>query len=372
MKYYIVAGEASGDLHASNLMKALKQKDAHAQFRFWGGDLMLQQGGEMVKHYRDLAFMGFVEVLLNLKTVLGNISFCKKDIVMWKPDVLILVDYPGFNLRIAEFAHNKGVRVVYYISPKVWAWKKGRVKTIKKVVDKMLVIFPFEEAFYKKYNMQVDYVGNPLLDAIQDEKFVSKASFCKQFNLSQKPIIALLPGSRKQEVSRILSIMLQVVPLFKEWQFVIAGVSSLGTEFYKKYLPDQSVRVVFNQTHQIVRHANAALVTSGTATLETALLGTPQVVCYAGGYLSYQIARRVISVKYISLVNLIMDKPVVKELIQKELNSKNLSLELNLILNDEAYREQQLKNYHKLREVLGNSGASVKTAEAIENMFENY
>jgi len=369
LKYYIIAGEASGDLHASNLMKAIKQKDTHAGFRFWGGDLMLAQGGELVKHYHDLAFMGFVEVLLNLKTILGNISFCKKDIESWNPDVLVLVDYPGFNLRIAKFAHAKGIKVAYYISPKVWAWKKGRVKTIKKVVDKMLVIFPFEKAFYANYDMEVEFVGNPLLDALQDEQHQSKAIFYRQFDLPDKPLIALLPGSRKQEVSRMLSVMLQVVPLFKNYQFVIAGVPSLGMAFYTKFLDGDSVKVIFQQTHQIVHHAEAALVTSGTATLETALIDTPQVVCYKANVLSYQIAKRVIKVKYISLVNLIMDKPVVKELIQNDLNVQKLSSELNKLLNNNAYRNKQLSDYKQLRQLLGNSGASAKAAEAIYKLI---
>ncbi len=365
MKYYIIAGEASGDLHASNLMKALKQQDANADFRFWGGDLMAKQGGRMVKHYRDLAFMGLTEVLVNIKTILKNISLCKKDMVSWHPDVLILVDYPGFNLRMAKFAHQKGIKVVYYISPKVWAWKKGRVKTIKKVVDKMLVIFPFEKAFYKKQGMEVDFVGNPLPDALAEEKHDSKEIFCRQHNLTGKPIIALLPGSRKQEVSRILSVMLQMVPLHKDYQFVIAGVPSLGMDFYNKYLLNKQVKVIFNQTHQIVRHAEAALVTSGTATLETALIGMPQVVCYKTGFITYTAARWFVRVKYISLVNLIMDKPVVKELIQSDLNVKALDEELNLLLNNQAYRKQQLANYNTLRNLLGQTGASKNAARAI-------
>ncbi len=365
MKYYIIAGEASGDLHASNLMKALKQQDANADFRFWGGDLMAKQGGRMVKHYRDLAFMGLTEVLVNIKTILKNISLCKKDMVSWQPDVLILVDYPGFNLRMAKFAHQKGIKVVYYISPKVWAWKKGRVKTIKKVVDKMLVIFPFEKAFYKKQGMEVDFVGNPLPDALAEEKHDSKEIFCRQHNLTGKPIIALLPGSRKQEVSRILSVMLQMVPLHKDYQFVIAGVPSLGMDFYNKYLLNKQVKVIFNQTHQIVRHAEAALVTSGTATLETALIGMPQVVCYKTGFITYTAARWFVRVKYISLVNLIMDKPVVKELIQSDLNVKALDEELNLLLNNQAYRKQQLANYNTLRNLLGQTGASKNAARAI-------
>jgi len=370
LRYYIIAGEASGDLHASNLMKALKQKDANAEFRFWGGDLMQEQGGKLVKHYRDLAFMGIAEVLLNIKAIINNLSVCKNDVVSWRPDVLVLVDYPGFNLRIAKFAHKKGIKVVYYISPKVWAWKKGRVKTIKKVVDKMLVIFPFEIKFYARHHMKVDFVGNPLLDSLQDEEYESKKSFCKKFNLSEKPIIALLPGSRKQEVSRMLSVMLQVAPVFSEYQFVIAGVPSLGMEFYTKYLDGNSVKVIFQQTHQIVHHAEAALVTSGTATLETALIGTPQVVCYKTSAITYQAARMLVKVKYISLVNLIMDKPVVKELIQNDLNVQELSSELNKILNDNAHRNKQLSDYNQLRQLLGNSGASAKAAEAIFKLIK--
>ena len=365
MKYYIIAGEASGDLHASNLMKSIHQKDANAEFRFWGGDLMQQQGGELVKHYSDLAFMGFLEVVMNLQTILGNLSFCKKDIVSWKPDVLILVDYPGFNLRIAEFAHQKGIKVVYYISPQVWAWKRGRVKKIKKVVDKMLVILPFEKAFYSGYGLDVDFVGHPLLDAIQQEQHLSKADFLKQNGLPNKPIIALLPGSRKQEVSKMLEVMLQVVPAFQQYEFIIAGMPSLGKDFYQPFLNNNSVKVIFNQTHDILYHADAALVTSGTATLETALIGTPEVVCYKGNQLSYEIAKRVIKVKYISLVNLIMDKQVVKELIQNDFTAENLKGELNFLLNDQLYREQQIADYDKLREKLGKSGASEKAAEMI-------
>jgi len=368
VKYYIIAGEASGDLHASNLMKAIQQKDADADFRFWGGDLMQQVGGNLVKHFRDLAFMGFVEVLLNLRTILKNISFCKKDIVSWNPDVLILVDYPGFNLRIAEFAHQKGLKVIYYISPQVWAWKKGRVKTIKKVVDKMLVILPFEKDFYAGYGTEVDFVGHPLLDALQQEKHLPKKQFQKQNNLPDKPIIALLPGRRKQEVAKMLEVMLQNVALFPKYEFVIAGVSTVGKEFYNQFLINDSVKVLFNQTHDILYHADAAMVTSGTATLETALIGTPEVVCYRGNRLSYEIARRIIKVKYISLVNLIMDKLVVKELIQDELTPSNLKNELEKLLNNRFYREKQLSDYNNLREKLGKSGASIKAAQIINNL----
>jgi len=365
VKYYIIAGEASGDLHASNLMKAIKQKDADAEFRFWGGDLMQQQGGNLVKHYRDLAFMGFAEVLMNLRTIFGNISFCKKDIVWWNPDVLILVDYPGFNLRIAEFAHKKGFRVVYYISPQVWAWKRGRVKKIKKVVDKMLVILPFEQEFYAGYGMKVSFVGHPLPDALQQEKHLPKKEFLKENSLPDKPVIALLPGSRKQEVAKMLRIMLQTVSHFPNYEFIIAGVPTLGKQFYNEFLVNDSVKVIFNKTHDILFHADAALVTSGTATLETALIGTPQVVCYKGNWLSYNIAKQVIKVKYISLVNLIMDRLVVKELIQHELTAENLISELNLLLSNKKFRQKQLADYDELRAILGKSGASEKAAEII-------
>ncbi len=369
MKYYIIAGEASGDLHASNLIKAIKQKDAEAEFRFWGGDLMRQQGGSLVKHYRDLAFMGFAEVIMNLRTILGNISFCKKDIISWNPDVLILVDYPGFNLRIAEFAHKKGFKVVYYISPQVWAWKRGRVKKIKKVVDKMLVILPFEKEFYAGYGMDVSFTGHPLLDALQQEDHLSKDEFLEKNNLPEKPIIALLPGSRKQEVSKMLRVMLQTVSKLPGYEFVIAGVPTLGEEFYNTFLINDSVKVLFNKTHNILYHADAALVTSGTATLETALIGTPEVVCYKGNWLSYKIAKQVIKVKYISLVNLIMDRMVVKELIQHELTVDNLVKELNLLLNDTEYRQKQLSDYNELREILGKSGASEKAAAIIADFL---
>ncbi len=369
MKYYIIAGEASGDLHASNLMKAIVQQDEKAEFRFWGGDLMQQQGGTMVKHYRDLAFMGFAEVLFNLRTILGNIAFCKKDIVSWNPDVLVLVDYPGFNLRIAEFAHKKGFKVVYYISPQVWAWKRGRVKKIKKFVDRMLVILPFEKEFYARYGMEVDFTGHPLLDALNHEKYPPKQLFLKQNNLPDKPVIALLPGSRKQEVAKMLRIMSGVVPHFNNHQFIIAGVQSLGKDYYNRFLVNDAVKVIFNQTHNILHFADAALVTSGTATLETALIGTPEVVCYKGNRLSYEIAKRVIKVEYISLVNLIMEKPVVKELIQHQLTIANLKTELDLILNNKNNRQRILSDYETLKAKLGQSGASEKAARIIYKLI---
>jgi len=365
MRYYIIAGEASGDLHASNLMLALKSLDPNSEFRIWGGDLMKSAGGEIVKHYSDLAYMGFVEVFRNFSTIMDNIAFCKQDILEYKPDTLILVDYPGFNLRIAEFAHEKGLRVIYYISPQVWAWKKSRVKKIRRVVDKMLVILPFEKEFYKKYNVDVEFVGHPLLDSLAKEKHTSKEDFYQKCNLDQKPIIALLPGSRKQEVTRMLKIMLEIVPEFNQYQFVVAGVGTITHQYYQSVIDNAPVKILMNKTHDIVHHARAALVTSGTATLETALIGTPEVVCYRGSRISFAIARRLVHVKYISLVNLIMDKPVVKELIQNDLKKKNLVAELNKLLNDQPTIKKIESDYKLLKEKLGKAGASEKAARII-------
>ncbi|RLD36927.1 MAG: lipid-A-disaccharide synthase [Bacteroidetes bacterium] len=364
MKYYIIAGEASGDLHASNLIRALKKQDADADIRAWGGDLMEEQGVKLVKHYRDLAFMGFVEVLFNLRTIFKNIRFCKKDILEWKPDVLILVDYPGFNLRIAEFAHKKGLKVIYYISPQVWAWKKSRVYAIKKHVDKMLVILPFEKDFYADYGYPVEFVGHPLLDALPTE-LSSKELFIKENALSDKPIIALLPGSRKQEIRKMLKIMLGVIDSFSTYQFVIAGAPSIDESFYNEIIGKRDVAFVKNNTQELLLASTAALVTSGTATLETALLNIPEVVCYKGSNISYQIAKRLVDIKYISLVNLIMDKEVVKELIQGELTSGSLKLELNKILPNAERRKRVIADYQKLKLRLGKGGASAKAASSI-------
>lgn len=364
MKYYIIAGEASGDLHGSNLMKALKQKDSTAEFRFWGGDLMAQQGGTLVKHYRDLAFMGFLEVAMNLRTILNNIKFCKEDIKNNRPDVLVLVDYPGFNLRIAKFAKELGIKVVYYISPQLWAWKEGRVEIIKKYVDEMMVILPFEEDFYTKHGVHSHFVGHPLLDAISTLQNIDVEVFKKENNLNEKEIIALLPGSRKQEVEKMLEMMLSVRPYFKEYQFVIAGAPSLPKEFYQNYV-DENVHFVSNKTYDLLRCSKAALVTSGTATLETALLNIPEVVCYRGSKISYAIAKRLVkNIKYISLVNLIMDREVVKELIQNDLNTNNLVEELKKILETDK-RAQLLRDYESLREKLGGKGASENAADVI-------
>jgi len=364
MKYYIIAGEASGDLHGSNLMKSLKKKDSNAEFRFWGGDLMEKQGGTLVKHYRDLAFMGFLEVAMNLKTILNNIKFCKADIKNNKPDVLILIDYPGFNLRIAKFAKSLGIKVVYYISPQLWAWKESRVEIIKKYVDEMMVILPFEKDFYQKHDVKSHFVGHPLLDAISTLQEIDSESFKKENGLNAKEIIALLPGSRKQEVEKMLEIMLSVRPYFKECQFVIAGAPSLDKEFYQKYV-DENVHFVSNKTYDLLRCSKAALVTSGTATLETALLNVPEVVCYRGSKISYAIAKRLVKhIKYISLVNLIMDREVVKELIQNELNTKNLVEQLKSILEGEK-RNLMLEEFEILRSKLGGKGASDNAADII-------
>ena len=366
MKYYIIAGEASGDLHGANLIASLKKKDSRAKIRAWGGNLMKKQGATLVKHYRDLAFMGFVEVLLHLRTILKNLSFCKRDIMRFKPDAIILIDYPGFNMKIAKFAHKHNIKVYYYISPQVWAWKKRRVHTIRKVVDKMLVILPFEKDFYDEYHVDAHFVGHPLLDELSKVRYINKNNFVKQNKLnSKKEIIALLPGSRKQEVGRMLEVMLRVVDKFPEYQFVIGCAPSLPEEYYKSLIGNENVQLVFNKTYQLLQVASAALVTSGTATLETALFYVPEVVCYKGNKISYLIAKNLIKVKYISLVNLIMDKLVVKELIQNDLTPENVEVELKQLLTNHKVQRQLLDDYEELRYKLGNAGASNKAAAII-------
>ena len=366
MKYYIIAGEASGDLHASNLVAEIKKKDKKAEFRGCGGDLMKAQGVDLLKHYRMMAYMGFVEVAVNLRKVLRNIAQCKKDILEYQPDVLILVDYPGFNLRIADFAHEKGFKVLYYISPQVWAWKRRRVLKIKKTVDKMLVIFPFEEEFYKNYGVDVTYVGNPLLDELAKFGTANRSIFLRRNSLGEKrEIIALLPGSRKQEVKRMLPEMLKVIPDFPEYQFVIAGLSSIGKDFYKNLMGNADAFLIEDQTYELLQNSSAAVVTSGTATLEAALFTVPEVVCYKANYLSYLIAKWLIKVKYISLVNLVMDKEVVKELIQNEMNKVNIAKALASVLRNGKRQRQILEDYDELCERLGNAGASEMAAEAI-------
>ena len=365
MKYYIISGEASGDLHGSNLMKALYEKDANAEIRFWGGDLMQQVGGTLVKHYRELAFMGFAEVLMNLRTIFKNISFCKKDILEFKPDTLILIDYPGFNMRIAEFAKKQKIKVHYYISPQIWAWKENRIKKIKRDVDEMSVILPFEKDFYeKKHHFPVHFVGHPLIDAISNRKQVDVDTFKSENNLSKKPIIALLPGSRKQEIKKMLSIMVQMADKFQAYQFIIAGAPSQDFKFYQHFINKENVKFISNKTYDLLSVSYAAIVTSGTATLETALFKVPEIVCYKTSWLSYQIGKRLVDLKYISLVNLIMDKEVVKELIQHEFNKENLEKELYNILEGKK-RDELFLNYFELEKKLGGKGASKKVAELI-------
>lgn len=365
MKYYLIAGEASGDLHGANLMKAIQEQDTQASFRFWGGDLMAAVGGTEVKHYRELAFMGFAEVLFNLRTILKNITFCKNDIEAFNPDVIIFIDYPGFNLRIAKWAKKKGLATHYYISPQIWAWKEGRIKEIKRDVDAMYVILPFEKEFYEnKHNYPVHFVGHPLIDAISHRAQVDPAHFRKEHQLDTKPIIALLPGSRKQEISKMLEIMLSVVESYPDYQFVIAGAPSQEASFYAPFIKKQNVHLLLNKTYDLLSVSHAALVTSGTATLETGLFKVPQVVCYKGNRISYEIAKRVIKLKYISLVNLILDKEVVTELIQTDFNKKRLKEELDKIL-DPYHRATLFLEYYDLEQKLGGKGASKKTATLI-------
>jgi lipid-A-disaccharide synthase len=366
MKYYIIAGEASGDLHASNLVAEIKKKDKKAEFRGCGGDLMKAQGVELLKHYRTMAYMGFVEVAVNLRKVLGNIAQCKKDIVDYHPDVVILVDYPGFNLRIADFAHENGFKVVYYISPQIWAWKRRRVHKIKKSVDKMLVILPFEEEFYRRYGVDVTFVGNPLLDELAKVGTGNRSIFLRRNSLGERrEIIALLPGSRRQEVKRILPIMIRVASHFPDYQFVIAGISSLDKSLYKDIMGQSDVFFVENQTYELLQNSSAALVTSGTATLETALFSIPEVVCYKATDFSYRLAKWMIKVKFISLVNLIMDREVVKELIQGDMNEDNLVKELDQLLHNGKRQRKLLEDYEELKDKLGNVGASEKAAGII-------
>lgn len=363
MRYYIISGEASGDLHASNLIRHLKQKDADIQIRAWGGDLMQAQGATLVKHYKELAFMGFLEVLLNLKTILGNIRLCKNDILDYQPDALILVDYPGFNMRIAKFAKAHNIPVYYYISPQVWAWKKNRVYEIKKYVTKLYSILPFEQDFYAQYNYKVEYLGHPLLDAISNYRKEHKSD-AHQWKQEGRPLVALLPGSRAQELNKMLLKMLEVEKQFPECDFVIAGVQALGENFYQPFLKGSNIILEFNKTYQLLEEADAALVSSGTATLETALFNVPQVVCYQTSWLSYKIAKILVDIKYISLVNLISDQEIVKELIQEELTVTNMILELKRILSVDGASKMQTEYAH-LHNLLCGIGASQRVAESI-------
>jgi lipid-A-disaccharide synthase len=364
MKYYIIAGEASGDLHGGNLIAAIKKADSAANIRCWGGDKMQAAGGTLVKHYRDLAFMGFIEVVRHLGTILNNIQFCKKDINEFNPDVVVFIDYPGFNLRVAKWARAEGYKTAYYISPQVWAWKESRVYQIKRDIDTMLVILPFEADFYKKYSMEVTYVGHPLLEEVG-----RKLSAPINTDLKQgKPVIALLPGSRAQEIRMKLPEMLKMVPKFPDYDFVIAMAPSQPESLYLELTRGTSVRMVAGSTYDLLRCASAALVTSGTATLETALFGVPQVVCYKGNALSFWIAKRLVKVKYISLVNLITDKATVTELIQDDLNEQNLQQALTSLLQDGPAKQQLQKDYAALWQLLGTGKASQMAATAICNL----
>lgn len=384
-RIYIIAGEASGDLHGGNLVRGLfEQAAASGKFtsgqrpvgeaqvrsgpansplaiRAWGGDRMAAAGAEVVKHYRELAFMGFTQVIMNLRTILRNIDACKRDIEAFKPDALILIDYPGFNLRIAEWAHGKGIPVHYYISPQVWAWKKGRVRTIKRVVDRMYCILPFEQEWYASHGVKVDFVGHPLLDAIEQE---GRSALLPLPGDDGRPVVALLPGSRRQEISRVLPMMVEAAKGFPHARFVLAAAPSVPDEAYAA-LRGSGITIVKGRTYDVLRQSRAALVTSGTATLETALFRVPEVVCYSSGALNVWIAKRLVDIKYISLVNLIMDREVVRELIQADLNLKALCAELEKLLADGAARERMLAEFDALREKLGGPGASARVASSV-------
>lgn len=358
MKLYLIAGEASGDLHGANLIKALKRQAPNLDCRAWGGDLMRDAGAEVVKHYRDLAFMGFVEVLMNIRTISKNLAFCKSDIADYAPDAVVMIDYPGFNLRIATWCREQGIPVLYYISPQIWAWKEGRIKRIKRDVTKMFVILPFEKAFYAKHGMEVEFVGHPLLDVIEPSAQAKKEK-------SGKPRIALLPGSRKQEIKTMLPVMLEVIERRGDCDFVIAGAPGQTPEFYHQVTGRTDLPLVFGRTYALFGECDAALVTSGTATLEAALHGIPLAVCYKGSAISYAIARRIVKIRFISLVNLILDREAVKELIQYAMNVEAVGEELERLLHDPSKRNQQFAAFNELREMLGGAGASERAAEGM-------
>jgi lipid-A-disaccharide synthase len=365
MKYYIIAGEASGDLHGSDLINGLKQADPHAEIRAWGGDRMAANGATLVKHYKDAAVMGFVEVLLQLPKVLRNIRFCKRDILAFRPDVVILIDYPGFNFRIARFAKKRGLKVFYYIAPKVWAWKEHRVKRLQQDVDKLFVIFPFEKAYFKKWGIEAFYAGNPLVDTVNEQlkEQAPVAVFRQRNHLPDKPIIAVLPGSRRMEINYVLPRVIPMAERFPDYQFVIAGAPAIDRPVYEKYLRHAAFRLVENQTYELLSHAAAAIVASGTATLEAALIGTPQIVCYGGNEISFQIAKRLVRIKFISLVNIIMNRDVVRELVQHDLCAENLYDELQALLPNGSKRTVQLNDYAELRNLLGEKGAAKRIAQ---------
>ncbi|MEN8116190.1 MAG: lipid-A-disaccharide synthase [Bacteroidota bacterium] len=375
MRYYIVAGEASGDLHGSNLMKELKIADNNAEFRFFGGDLMKEVGGELVKHYREMAFMGILNVLLNIKTIKRNLDLCKHDLLAYQPDAVILIDYPSFNFRIAEFAKNNGIKVFYYISPKLWAWKEYRVKHVRSFVDEMFTILPFETEFYQKHGIDVNYVGNPILDSIKEFKSraITKEEFREKYNLDERPIIALLSGSRIQEIKNTLPVMKKAVAGYSDYQVVVTGVSSVDKKVYDKILTGSNIKLVFNATYNVLTHAHTAMVASGTAALETALFNIPQVVMYKmeGGLLLDVIMRNfVLKTQWVSLPNIILQKSTVVELIQKDMTVKNVSAELHKLLKDHDYRKNILNDYQKLTQLMGGPGCSKRTAQKMVELLQ--
>ncbi len=374
MKYYFIAGEASGDLHAGNLIAELAKNDSKAVFRGFGGERMENSGMQLVKHYREMAFMGFIPVLMNLRTIKKNFRLCENDLLQFCPDVLILVDYPGFNLRMARFAKQHGIKVFYYISPKIWAWKKRRVHQIKELVDEMFTILPFETDFYRKYNYEVNYVGNPILDAVlAKQENVDLQKFTRRHGLNEKEIIALLPGSRKAEISYLLPVMLQASESFPQYQFVVAGAPNMDASFYERFVGNYPVKVIWDDTYSIVQHSRAAMVASGTATLEVAILNTPQVVCYkmAGGAFFHLLGLIFIKLKWVSLVNIILNKEAVKELLQVNFTRKKLVNEMNEILNNPQHWQQIMNDYQELRDQLGRPGASRQAAAAIYSKLKN-
>src|SRR3989339_772543 len=370
MKYYIIAGEASGDLHGSNLMKGLKIADPQARFRVWGGDLMANEGGELVKHYKETAVMGFVEVLKSIRKISANLNLCKNDLLEYNPDILILIDYPGFNFRIAKFAKLNGLKVFYYISPKVWAWKESRVEYLKRDIDRLFIIFPFEIDYFKKQGIEAIYNGNPLLDSIAGHPSIKESSeeFGKRAGLDDKPIIGLLAGSRSMEINYLMPRFIKLEKIFPEYNFVLAGAPSMDLSSYSKFLENTKIKLLFGETYSILRHAKVTVLASGTASLEAALLDAPQVVCYGGNEISYQIAKRLVKIKYASLVNLILDMPLVKELLQHDCTTEKIADEIKYLLN-EKHREKLFKKYAKVKEMLGGEGASVKVAAS---MIEEY
>lgn len=363
MKYYLIAGERSGDMHGANLINALKNEDPEAEICCWGGDAMQQAGGELVVHYRDLAFMGFLEVLQNLRTIRRFLKHCEKDLLAYQPDVLILIDYAGFNMRMAAFAKKQGFLVNYYISPKLWAWNQGRAKKIKANVDRMFVILPFEKDFYRKFDYEVEYVGNPLLDAVR--AFEPQADFRQQHGLDGRPLVAVLPGSRKQEVLNMLNTMLEVASAYPEYQFAVAAVDNLPDSLYAAARQAENVQVIANKTYDILHQARAALVTSGTATLETALFEVPQLVCYKTSFISYQIAKALIKVPYISLVNLIADEEVVPELIQADFSTQKLKTGIGQLMSESPERTAQLQGYQRIKRIMGDARPSEKVAKLV-------